>query len=95
MANEWLFEDPPNVAVFTSAGVMKGGMPILHVSHDDDDGAWQFHSGQAVEGEQAMIVALREIVKLDPSVQALVDLPYGWIATRASATSEWKRAPHP
>lgn len=95
MADDWPFEDPPNVAVFTTKSVVNGERPILRVTHDDDDGAWQFHTGQAVDGGEAMIVALREIVKLDPSVASLADLPYGWIAMRDSVTSEWKRAPHP
>ena len=93
MTEDWPFDDPPNVAVFTTTGVVRGGMPILRVTHDDDDGAWQFHTGHTVGAGDAMIVALREIVKLDPSVRVLADLPYGWIATRASVTSEWNRSP--
>lgn len=95
MTSDWPFEDPPNVAVLTTTAVVKGGSPILHVSHDDDDGAWQFHTGQTVDAGEAMIVALRQIVKLDPSIMSLADLPYGWIATRDTVTSEWKRSPHP
>lgn len=95
MADHWPFADPPNVAVFTTTAVVKGGKPILHVTHDDEDGAWQFHTGQAVDAGEAMIVALREIVKRDPSVALLADLPCGWIATRDSVTSEWRRSPHP
>ena len=94
MTEDWGFEDSPNVAVFTTTAVVKGGMPILRVTHDDDDGAWQFHTGQNVGAGDAMIVALREIVKLDPSVMALADLPYGWIAVRDTVTSEWRRSPH-
>ena len=93
--SDWPFKDPPNVAVFTTVSVVKGGRSILRVSHDEDDGAWQFHTGQDINAGEAMIVALREIVKLDPSVVLLADLPCGWIATRDSATSEWKRLPHP
>ena len=95
MTSEWPFEDPPNVAVFTTTAVVKDRKPILRVTHDDDDGAWQFHTGQSVDSSEAMIVALREIVKLDPSIASLADLPYGWIATRESVASEWKRSPHP
>lgn len=95
MTQDWPFEDPPNVAVFTTTAVVKGGRPILRVTHDEDDGAWQFHSGEDVGSGDAMIVALREILKLDPSVASLADLPYGWIATRESATTEWRRSRHP
>ena len=95
MTAEWRFEDSPNVAVLTTTRIIKAGMPILHVSHDDDDGSWQFHAGEPVDSREAMVVALKQIVKLDPSVELLADLPYGWIATRESVTSEWKRSPHP
>jgi hypothetical protein len=95
VTEDWPFEDSPNVAVLTTTAVVKGGMPILRVTHDDDDGAWQFHTGHTVNAGEAMIVALREIVKRDPSVTSLADLPYGWIAVRESVTSEWRRSPHP
>lgn len=45
---KWLFEDPPNVAVITSNQVLQGN-PILYVSHDEDDGCWQFHTGEIVK----------------------------------------------
>ena len=95
MSSEWPFEDSPNVAVFTTRAVVKGGQPILHVAHDDDDGAWQFHTGGDARMEDAMLVALGEIFKLDPSIGELADLDYGWIATRRTAASPWIRAPHP
>ena len=92
MTTPWPVEDSPNVAVFTTKPVVRGGQPILYVTHDDDDdGAWQFHTdGDALE-EDAMLVALKTILALDPSIAELADLPYGWIATRASATSPWVR----
>jgi hypothetical protein len=40
----WLFEDPENVAVLTSKDVIDLGKWIHYVSHDYDDGSWQFHS---------------------------------------------------
>jgi hypothetical protein len=95
VTEDWPFDDSPRVAVFTTTAVVRGGMPILRVTHDDDDGAWQFHTGNNVDAGDAMIVALREIVKLDPSVRLVADLPYGWVATRVSVTSGWKRSRHP
>lgn len=95
MTENWPFADPPNVAVFTTTAIVKGGRPILRVTHDAADGAWQFHTGLGAEAGDAMIVALREIVRLDPSVASLSDLPYGWVATREDLAAEWKRTPHP
>lgn len=90
---DWPFADPRNVAVFTTTQVLRLGQPILHVSHDDDDGAWQFHTGAAqVSDGDAMIVALSTIVDHDPSICELADLPCGWIAERDGIGSPWRRA---
>lgn len=91
--NEWPFADPENVAVFTSTQVVRLRRPILHVSHDDEDGAWQFHTGaQQVSASDAVIVSLSEMVEQDPSICELADLPCGWFAERDMVGSPWKRA---
>jgi hypothetical protein len=90
--HEWPFADPKNVAVFTSTQIMRHGQPILYVTHDEEDGAWQFHAGApSVPTADAMIVALEEVVNLDPTICQLADLPYGWFAERDTARSPWKR----
>ena len=93
-ASEWPFDDPPNVAVFTDKRIVDGESWIYYVSHDSDDGAWQFH-GPAVfaDEEHAKVVGLKTILDLDPSVTALVDLPLGWCAWRETAIAAWQRAP--
>lgn len=90
---EWMFAEPKNVAVFTSSHVMRDGKPILYVSHDAEDGAWQFHSGDVVSEEEAMIVALDEVVEFDLSISELADLPLGWCARRKSQSLDWMRLP--
>jgi len=89
---DWPFTDPMNVAVFTTTRVMRLRQPILHVSHDDEDGAWQFHTGAAqVSTADMMIVALEEMVEHDPTISELADLPCGWIAERDCIGSPWRR----
>jgi hypothetical protein len=61
------------------------------VCHDGDDGGWQFLTGQDVRMEDALLVALEEVVKLDPSVGQLADLPVGWKASRERVGAPWKR----
>lgn len=88
----WPFADPKNVAVFTTIQVFRQGQPILHVCHDDEDGAWQFHTGAPEVSEaDVMVVALEEMVKLDPTICELADLDYGWYAERDSIASPWRR----
>jgi hypothetical protein len=89
----WPFADPPNVAVFTSADIVDRGMPILYVVHDEDDGAWQFHSvnGPPSEESEARVVGLKTIFALDSSIAALVDLKLGWCARRSGPDGAWRR----
>ena len=89
---DWPFADPKNVAVFTTTQILHSGQPILRVVHDEDDGAWQFHTGAAqVETKALMIVALEEMVEHDQSICELADLPCGWFAERDSIGDSWRR----
>jgi hypothetical protein len=92
MAAKWPFEDPPNVAVFTVRRILEGGRPIIHVCHDDEDGAWQFHDGGPPTMDQAMIVSLHCMLNHDPTIAELADLPCGWEAKRTGPGKPWKRA---
>ena len=40
--------------------------------------------------EDAMVVALSEIIEIDESINELANLPLGWKAVRESKYSEWK-----
>jgi hypothetical protein len=92
---KWPFPDAPNVAVFTTQDVIDEIGWIHYVSHDSDDGAWQFHSIDDRRGKakEARLVGLETIVRIDPSVKKLADLPLGWIAWRENRNSAWHRQP--
>lgn len=87
-------DDPPNVAVFADRRIIEGDEWIAYVARDADDGARQFHTREASAPTEAdaMLVALRSIVRLDRSVTELADLPPGWRAWRASRSAPWQRA---
>jgi hypothetical protein len=86
----WLFDNPPNVAVLTTEQVLKGET-TLYVSHDEEEGAWQFHTGETMNESNAKVVSLKRIVELDRSATQLADLPLGWVATRPEASAIWQR----
>lgn len=90
---EWPFADPPNVAVFTTRAIVEEGAWIAFVSHDEEDGAWQFHDAGpgSAEVEEARIVSLRHIVDRDPTLCDILDLPPGGRATRDTPASPWVR----
>jgi len=53
---DWPFEDMPNTAALTTSDVLEANAPILHVTHDADDGSWQFLPGRAVSTSEARVV---------------------------------------
>jgi hypothetical protein len=93
-ADGWPFADPPNLATFTVRQVVSGGQPILYVTHDED-GAWQFLTGGPCRTADALVVCLAEMVRRDPSLTELGNLPPGWRATRPAAGKPWQREPKP
>ena len=71
-------------------------VPILLVSHDEDDHGWQFLNG-TIETSMAnvSVVSLEQIVKSDPSVLEIADLPVGWRASRKAVGTKWIREKTP
>jgi len=91
----WPFDQPPNGAVFTVRGVLECGEPVLHVTHDADDQGWQFLGSETPTEADVRIVALDEVLSLDPSIRTLADLPVGWHAWRQTAGGRWVREVNP
>ncbi len=92
---DWMFFDVPNTAVLTTRSIVHRRAGIMGVWHDADDGCWQFHDGSPgpPNERKAMVVSLRSMVLLDPTLNELADLPLGWRAWRDAPTAPWQRAP--
>jgi hypothetical protein len=75
----------------TLRSIISGAAPILYVSHDLEDDGWQFLDGRTFDRADAALVGLGEIVRRDPSVSELADMPPGWVATRETKQSPWRR----
>lgn len=90
-ADSWPFSDPPRAAVFTSKKIFEHNGWIQRVTHDEDDGAWQFHPEGGTAESEAQVVSLKTIAYLDPSILSLADLPPGWCAWRTTKQDHWKR----
>jgi len=91
--DDWPFDDPPNMATIATRPVIDGTSWIAVVSHDEDDGGWQFIGPEGPVEELAMVVGLRTVLQRDPSIGELADLPLGWRASRDRADGAWQRAP--
>ncbi len=88
----WPFADPPNVAVLTTRHIL-AGLPVLLVSHDLDDGAWQFLTDELVVPADGRVVGLGQMIERDASLAELADLPAGWQARRERLGAAWVRRP--
>mgnify|MGYP000925808301 CR=1 FL=1 len=87
---KWKFVDLPNTMVITTKNIMHNKFDILFVTHDADDGMWQFLDATEINENNAAVVGLEDIVGIDPSVNELHDLPLGWEALRNNKNDEWK-----
>ena len=85
-----------DTAVFTTKFVLEDNKVITYVTHEIEDGAWQFFSDDEFENFEtvAKIVGLNEIMDKDPTLKELADMKPGHIATRRDKGDKWtiKRA---
>lgn len=75
----WPFENQPNTSVIANRKIISFEEWIAFFSHDNEDGAGQFHTHPSVPlcEVDAMLVSLQNIVSLDRSLIALADLLLG------------------
>ena len=62
---EWPFDQPKNYAVFSIRQIIERECPIQVVYHDLEDDGWQFVSNIEYTMEDAKLVGLEEITKID------------------------------
>lgn len=91
MNETWPFDEPEDTEAVTMGRILRGEAPLRLVTHDADDGTWQFLDGEHVFEEDAEAVLLGEMVQFDPSVREITDLPRGWYAWRPAAAEPWRR----
>lgn len=90
MYKNYPFCDSPDTAVITCCHIIEDGEPILYVSHDSDDGMWQFLCGKSHNTDDARVVSLLDIFSMDNSIGILFELPLGCCAERDSVNSKWR-----
>ena len=89
----WPFADKPNTASITTRQVLEVGAPILLVTHDADDGSWQFLCGTTDDPDDARVVGLGQMYARDATLGELADLPEGGRAWRTAPDLPWQRDP--
>lgn len=80
--------------VVTTSYVTADKLPILEVSHDDDEegrSLWQFHCGNGdYSPDRLQLVRLSTILGMDPSVSQVSGLKMGQQAIRSDTHDAWK-----
>ena len=79
----WKFTDPPHAHAYLSETVNNGTEHVTFVSHDAEDGAWEFLGDSMSDGGGPVVVCLHHPIDRDPSLAELADLPLGWYAERS------------
>jgi len=91
----WPFDQDPNVGALTTRQVLELNLPILVVTHYSDDHSWAFVCGTTEQyKEDGRLVCMADVLKRDPSLREIADLPPGWSAERDNVGSEWLRYPN-
>src|SRR5689334_4466210 len=89
--DDWPFDQPRNCVTMTMRQVLDRSEPILLVAHNADDHSWQFIGSTDACEQDGRVVSLEEIVRLDPTVVEVADLPPGWEALRDDLGTIWVR----
>lgn len=82
----WFYESK-QLGVFATKQVLEGAL-INYVIHDEE-GDWFFMEDEDADSEDLQIIGLEELVKIDPSINSIYYLQYGWEASRKNKEDSW------
>lgn len=82
----WFYESK-QLGVFATKQVLEGAL-IKYVIHDEE-GDWFFMEDEDADSEDLQIIGLEELVKIDPSINSIYYLQYGWEASRENKEDSW------
>jgi hypothetical protein len=89
------WDSPIDIAALTLPEVVAGQKPVLLVIHDlgvgEGLGGWLFLDGLDMAGRKPTGIAKVDLLKMDPTLAEVTDLPIGWHASRESPGKPWKR----
>lgn len=90
-AENWPFDQKPEVAAITTRQVVDLNYPILQVTHYEDDHSWAFLCGTTEKTADYRLVHMEHMFSRDETLRSIADLPPGWSAWRDSIDSPWHR----
>ncbi|WP_162564076.1 hypothetical protein [Streptococcus suis] len=75
-----IFDDNPYVAVVICKHISEENKTITYISHDLEDGMWQFLCGDIHDIADVQLIALVEILQFGITETLLNQIPYGFEA---------------
>lgn len=84
------FKDAPDTACIICQHVLAGENPITFISHDKEDGMWQFLCSEDHILEDVRLISLAEAFQIDESIGQVADLPRGFVMERTEPKGRWK-----
>ena len=84
------FKDAPETACIVCQHVLDGKNPITFISHDKEDGMWQFLCSEDHILEDVRLISLAEAFQIDESINQVADLPCGCVVERTEDKGRWK-----
>jgi hypothetical protein len=90
--NNW--NSPLDPVVVTTESIASGRSAVLLVIHEEGHGGWQLHDRSEIAGERPHVLPKEGVLRLDPTLAEITDLPVGWKAERARKGAPWIRKPY-
>tara|TARA_R110001592_G_scaffold343029_1_gene633216 strand:+ start:59236 stop:60090 length:855 start_codon:yes stop_codon:yes gene_type:complete len=87
---DWPFDDPVNLATFTTKYIVENRHPLMLITHDEE-GDWQFLCGTTNNSDDVKISCFGCIYERHPEIAEFSNLPRGWLAWREDENSPWIR----
>lgn len=78
-----------NQAIITTRFVVYEHSEIVTVFHDEEDD-WTFFGKEDITTEDALVLSLGEIIKLDNSIDYILNMGKGYTAHRNSKKDNWR-----
>jgi hypothetical protein len=92
--DDWPFDQGPRAAAITTRQVLNDGLPIRRVTHYSDEHDWAFVCGTTDATEDGRVIVMEEVLRIDPTLRTIADLPPGWTACREHVGGQWNRFPN-
>lgn len=84
------FKDAPDTACIICQHVLDRKNSITFISHDEEDGMWQFLCSEDHNLENVRLISLAEAFQIDGSIGQVADLPRGFVMERTEPKGRWK-----